>query len=98
MSPLAKSHKPSPSSQHLPSLANMHPVAMLAVDADSERLTVQRFGQGKGPNRGSHQESLVARTPGSKSNASKRFQRSKSLLTLKFVFILGVGVLTLMLS
>lgn len=86
MSPLAKSHKPPPPSQHLPSLTNMHPVAILVVDADSERLTMQRFGQGKGPNRGSRQETLlVARTPGSKSNTSKSFQRSKSLLNFKLV-------------
>lgn len=85
VSPLSKSslhHKAPPPSEHLPSLTNMHAVAMVSVDTDSERLKVQRF-IGRGGNTKKNQDMLKAGPVQRIEGSPNTIQRSKSLMNIK---------------
>lgn len=84
MSPLSKvQHKTPTLSEPLPSLTNMHAVAMVSVDTESEKLRVQRFaGKGSKNQEAKHRRVQDFQGP---------IQRSKSLLNIKLVLLLLVG-------
>ena len=80
MSPLSKvQHRTPTLLEPLPSLTNMHAVAMVSVDTESEKLRVQRFA-GKGAAR--NQEVLKQRRI---QDFQGSIPRSKSLLNIKLV-------------
>ena len=87
--PKATPTKPTPTADRLPSLTNMHAVAMVTVDTETERLRMQKFGSKAGRAGSKKNKELLKPSPVEKMDGSPNtIQRSKSLMIIKLVVIL----------